>query len=137
MLYYLKYHSSISCEITNLQIYLICHFYTSTAPLLLSETSTLLITSVKFYHICACCLPEKNEHQQEMPTLSEHLTMSSQQLFVGFVLHNLQFSAQCFVDHCLSFCPFCFDQCIFCLLILMASSDIIQLKLLLHLCVLY
>ena len=34
--------------------------------------------------------------------------------FRGFVLLNLSFSVQCFVDHCLSFFPFYFDHCTSC-----------------------
>jgi hypothetical protein len=36
-------------------------------------------------------------------------------LLVGLLLLNLLFSVSCFVDHCLSFCPFFFfGHCIFC-----------------------
>jgi len=33
---------------------------------------------------------------------------------VVFVLRNVLFSVQCFVDHCLSFCPIAFGHCIAC-----------------------
>ena len=35
-------------------------------------------------------------------------------VLVGFMLLKVQFSVQCFVDHCLSSCPFSFDHCIVC-----------------------
>jgi hypothetical protein len=35
-------------------------------------------------------------------------------VLVEFMLHILQYSAKCFVDHRLSFCPFAVDHCIVC-----------------------
>jgi hypothetical protein len=44
--------------------------------------------------------------EQELLTLLENLSL--QRVLVVFVLFNIYFSVQCFVDHCLSFCLFCF-----------------------------
>ena len=42
---------------------------------------------------------------------------------VGFVLLNLQFSVQCFIDHCLSFCPFLLVIALSALLRIMTSDN--------------
>jgi hypothetical protein len=47
--------------------------------------------------------------EQELPNLPEHLR--SPRMLVGFALLDLQFSIYCFVDRCLSLCPFSFDHC--------------------------
>ena len=49
---------------------------------------------------------------QELITLPEHL--SSPQVLVRFVLLDHLFSVQCFVDRCLSFCPFSLGHCVVC-----------------------
>ena len=50
--------------------------------------------------------------KQELPTLPEHL--SSPRFLVRFVLFDLLFYVWCFVDRCLSFCPFSFGHCVAC-----------------------
>lgn len=48
-------------------------------------------------------------------------------IFSRFLLLNLSYSVQCYVDHCLSFCsPFC--HCIFCLSIYVFSLPLSYLK---------
>ena len=44
--------------------------------------------------------------EKELLTLPEHF--SSPSVLVGFISLDFQFSVQCFVDHCLSFCDFFF-----------------------------
>ena len=46
--------------------------------------------------------------EPELLTLPEHL--SSPRFSMWFMLFNLYFSVHCFVDRCLSFCPFSFGQ---------------------------
>ena len=41
-------------------------------------------------------------------------TPASPWFLVGFVLLDLKFSLYCFVDRCLSFCPFSFGHCDVC-----------------------
>ena len=45
--------------------------------------------------------------KQELLTLSEHLHS-----LLVFVILDLQSYVQCFVDHCLSICNFCFGHCV-------------------------
>ena len=50
--------------------------------------------------------------EQELLTLLEHL--SSPRFLIGFVLLDLLLYRVCFVDRCLSFCPFSFGHCVVC-----------------------
>ena len=50
--------------------------------------------------------------EQELLTLLEHL--SSSRFVIGFVLLDLLLYRVCFVDRCLSFCPFSFGHCVVC-----------------------
>ena len=45
--------------------------------------------------------------KQELFTVSEHLHS-----LLMFVILDLQSYVQCFVDHCLSICNFCFSHCV-------------------------
>ena len=48
--------------------------------------------------------------EQELLTLPEHL--SSPQVFSGVGVARFLVLCVCFVDHCLSFCPFSFGHCV-------------------------
>ena len=50
----------------------------------------------------------------EQDLLTRHQTLVHPRFLVEFVLFNLQFSMQHFVNHCLSFCPFSFGHCVVC-----------------------
>ena len=50
--------------------------------------------------------------EQELPTLPEHL--SSPPVFSGVRVTRSLVLYVCFVDHCLSFCPFSFGHCVVC-----------------------
>ena len=49
---------------------------------------------------------------QELPTLPEHLSLAP--VFSGVRVTRSLVLCVCFVDHCLSFCPFTFDHCVVC-----------------------
>ena len=51
--------------------------------------------------------------EQELLTLAEQLG-SSPVILLRFVLLDLWFCVWCFVDRCLSFCPFSFGHCVVC-----------------------
>jgi len=51
--------------------------------------------------------------KQELLTLAEQLG-SSPVILLRFVLLDLWFCVWCFVDRCLSFCPFSFGYCVVC-----------------------
>ena len=48
--------------------------------------------------------------EQELPTLPEH--MNSPSIFNGVCVIQSLVLCVCFVDHCLSFCPFSFGHCV-------------------------
>jgi hypothetical protein len=50
--------------------------------------------------------------EQDLLTLPEH--MSSPPVFRGVRVIRSLVLCVCFVDRCLSFCPFSFDHCVFC-----------------------
>ena len=75
------------------------------------QNNSILLSSLITYHLTL-----RNTIYPNIKTGSPR-TFVFKPVFMSFVWFDLQFSVQCFIDHCLSFCPFPFGHCIVCLFV--------------------
>ena len=100
-------HSSTLQEICGRHHYLVNRYRTSVLQIIMPvmdiyfvfRNHNPVLSSFMTYHtVCNKSSMMVPNVEQKLITLSEH--PSSSPVFVGFVLLNLQFSVQCFVDRC-------------------------------------